>query len=212
VLRFIECDDIIIEDSIKFVKENGFINYFGMQRFGNSVVPTHVIGIQVLKKQWKEVMMNVLKFTLEELRNILNLNSHDEVLDSKNIDNAINNLPNRAIMERKILINLKKTNYSYYNGFCTINKQLQVLYPHAYQSYIFNQSVSERIKLFGLKILIGDIVLKKKQTYTMENITDIIDDLEEIPEQEDQDENERLKENFVDNNEKELDTSNHPLS
>jgi len=46
----------------------------------------------------------------------------------------------------------------------------------------------------------------------MENITDIIDDLEEIPEQEDQDENERLKENFVDNNEKELDTSNHPLT
>lgn len=178
-----------------------------MQRFGNSIVPTHIIGIQVLKKQWKEVMINVLKFTLEELRNKLNLNNHEEVLDMKNIDNAIDNLPNRAIMERKIMINLKKTNYSYYNGFCTINKQLQVLYPHAYQSYIFNQSVSERIKLFGLKILIGDIVIKKKQSENIENIPDIIDDIEEIPEQEDQEENDRFKESFVDNNEKELDTS-----
>ena len=210
VLRFIECEDSIIEDSIKFIKENGFINYFGMQRFGNSIVPTHIIGLQVLKKQWKDVMLNVLNFQLEESRKKLNLSNHEDVLDMKYIDKVIDSIPHKNIMEKKILICIKKSNYSYFNAFNVINKQLQVLYPHAYQSYIFNLSVSERLKKFGMKILIGDIVKKKKSLEINDINPEIIDDLEGIPEQEDQDDNDKDKEKelFEDNNHKDLETSN----
>ena len=128
----------------------------------------------------------------------------------KYIDKVIDSIPHKNIMEKKILICIKKSNYSYFNAFNVINKQLQVLYPHAYQSYIFNLSVSERLKKFGMKILIGDIVKKKKSLEINDINPEIIDDLEGIPEQEDQDDNDKDKEKelFEDNNHKDLETSN----
>ncbi len=33
----------------------GFVNYFGLQRFGSTSIPTHVIGKALLKHAWKEV-------------------------------------------------------------------------------------------------------------------------------------------------------------
>jgi tRNA pseudouridine synthase D (TruD) len=33
----------------------GFVNYFGLQRFGNAHAPTHSIGKALLKHNWEEV-------------------------------------------------------------------------------------------------------------------------------------------------------------
>lgn len=45
-----------IESSLNSVKEQGFINYFGLQRFGNcSTVPTYEIGVALLKADYKLV-------------------------------------------------------------------------------------------------------------------------------------------------------------
>lgn len=44
------------------LKENGFINYYGLQRFGNSaVIPTHKVGLALLKGQFKEAVELILK-------------------------------------------------------------------------------------------------------------------------------------------------------
>ena len=107
--------------------QNVFINYFGIQSFWNSIVPTHIIGLQVLKKQWKDVMLNVLNFQLEESRKKLNLSNHEDVLDMKYIDKVIDSNPHKNIMEKKILICIKKSNYSYFNAFNVINIQLMIV-------------------------------------------------------------------------------------
>ena len=40
-----ENNNEIIKNGIESLKYNGFVNYFGMQRFGNfAEVPTHLIG------------------------------------------------------------------------------------------------------------------------------------------------------------------------
>ena len=31
----------------------GFVNYFGLQRFGTGAVPTHAIGLAMLQRNWK---------------------------------------------------------------------------------------------------------------------------------------------------------------
>lgn len=36
------------------------INYFGLQRFGSCGTKTHLVGVQVLKKQWKELIEGLL--------------------------------------------------------------------------------------------------------------------------------------------------------
>jgi tRNA pseudouridine13 synthase len=45
-----------IELATTSLQENGFINYYGLQRFGNSAtVPTYEIGKELLLGHWKKV-------------------------------------------------------------------------------------------------------------------------------------------------------------
>ena len=56
-LRDVEPQDSeLIEKTLTCFNENGFINYFGMQRFGTLSIPTHVIGIALLNGNWKEAV------------------------------------------------------------------------------------------------------------------------------------------------------------
>lgn len=47
-LRNVVGDHREIEESLKSLKINGFINYFGLQRFGTTSVPTHKIGMYTI--------------------------------------------------------------------------------------------------------------------------------------------------------------------
>ncbi len=43
-IRSVSGDDHMISAAVRSLREAGFINYFGMQRFGTSSIPTHHIG------------------------------------------------------------------------------------------------------------------------------------------------------------------------
>lgn len=45
---------------VKNVENAGFINYFGMQRFGTYNVRTHEIGIENLKQDWEKVCRMII--------------------------------------------------------------------------------------------------------------------------------------------------------
>ena len=56
-LRFIkDATDEEIKQNVHNIIEKGFINYFGMQRFGSYNIMTHTIGKEVIKENWKEVI------------------------------------------------------------------------------------------------------------------------------------------------------------
>lgn len=45
-----------INAGLKSLETNGFINYFGLQRFGTNIaVPTHVVGKALLLGDWQRV-------------------------------------------------------------------------------------------------------------------------------------------------------------
>ncbi|KAI3687206.1 hypothetical protein L1987_80900 [Smallanthus sonchifolius] len=52
------------EDTVKAAADalgkHGFINYFGMQRFGTGSVPTHLIGAKLLRGEWKVAVSMIL--------------------------------------------------------------------------------------------------------------------------------------------------------
>lgn len=55
-LRYVKGDRSIIENALAQVSENGFINYFGLQRFGNCfAVPTFKVGQAIIKCDYKLV-------------------------------------------------------------------------------------------------------------------------------------------------------------
>jgi tRNA pseudouridine13 synthase len=53
-LRFIDksISNESISKNVKNIEKLGFINYFGMQRFGSYSVRTHQIGKEILNHNW----------------------------------------------------------------------------------------------------------------------------------------------------------------
>lgn len=41
-----------VHASVDSIRTHGFINYYGMQRFGTAPVPTHVVGLALLRSEW----------------------------------------------------------------------------------------------------------------------------------------------------------------
>ncbi len=165
-LRFLKGNKDSVTHRIESLKKYGFLNYYGMQRFGCSCIPTHKIGLMVIRNKWDEAVLNILNTTT--VREILNVKDFKE-LTLEHIFNGLDTLLKKiskgsSNVEFRILKALKNNKKGFLNAFKSLNRQLQVLYPHAFQSYIWNKTVSERIKKFGLQVLIGDIVLKKGKT------------------------------------------------
>lgn len=94
----------------------------------------------------KERKTKILKYTFEET----------------NPEAALILLEKRDRLEKAILLSLRKYPNGYYNAFQNISRNTRFIYVHAYQSYVWNRTVSERLKRFGTKVLIGDLVSKSK--------------------------------------------------
>jgi tRNA pseudouridine13 synthase len=60
VLRNIQGDQSAIDQSLSSLRDNGFINYFGMQRFGTGDIPTHEVGRAILGKNYEKAAKMIL--------------------------------------------------------------------------------------------------------------------------------------------------------
>lgn len=59
-LRNVTANDDIINKAMESLKDRGFINYFGLQRFGNDKeVPTYLIGAKLMQGHFKEVELKI---------------------------------------------------------------------------------------------------------------------------------------------------------
>jgi tRNA pseudouridine13 synthase len=63
---------------------------------------------------------------------------------------------------------LKKSAIAYYNAFQNIARNTRTIFIHAYQSYVWNRTVSERIRRHGDKVLVGDFVIEPEAAKIVE--------------------------------------------
>ena len=160
VFRDVRVDDNqVIPSSLATLQSTGFLNFFGMQRFGNSSVPTHAIGLALLQCDWSEAARLILSERdgdAEELRQARQAWNVD-----KDAKKALQQIPKWAVAERCLLESYSKNggDSNQHGALSTIPKNLKMMYVHAYQSYLWNSAVSERMRLFGCeKPVVGDLV------------------------------------------------------
>ncbi|NHJ48479.1 MAG: tRNA pseudouridine(13) synthase TruD [Asgard group archaeon] len=126
---------------------SGIPNYFGHQRFGTRRPISYLIGKNVMKENYEEAIRIYLSYQSEyefdksnEARRIFGETNDPEM--------ALKLIPKNLIFERMILKRLSKNPKDFIGAFLTLPKNMQRIFVHSYQSYIWNKMLSERIRIF----------------------------------------------------------------
>ncbi|XP_011032432.1 PREDICTED: multisubstrate pseudouridine synthase 7 isoform X3 [Populus euphratica] len=152
------------EDTIKAAADSlgrhGFINYFGLQRFGTGSVPTHLIGAALLRGEWKTAVSMILD-PREGERDVIR-KAREYYKESNDIEGTLRQLPRHLVAERAVLQCLKKCPGDYLQAMKAIPRTLRMMYVHGYQSYLWNHAASERLQKYGFdQVVLGDLVYCK---------------------------------------------------
>ncbi|XP_047453414.1 pseudouridylate synthase 7 homolog isoform X2 [Mugil cephalus] len=160
VIRNISGSDEQVHQALTSLKQTGFINYYGMQRFGTTAVPTQHVGRAILKNDWTEVVDLILKPRPGAEKEFL-VRCREEWAKTQDPEAALKKLPNKRCVEGQLLRGLSM--YGKKNivtAFGLIPRNNRLMYVHSYQSVVWNTMVSRRIEAFGLKAVEGDLVLR----------------------------------------------------
>ncbi|CAI2166675.1 12705_t:CDS:10 [Funneliformis geosporum] len=167
----------IITKAMDSLQSHGFINYFGMQRFGTSSIPTFHIGRSLLQNNWEEAIDLIMKPRPGDRQDLQIARQH--WIENHDPKKALELFPKKCIAETYILNYFTKTGQikDYAGAFATIPRNLRLMYVHAYQSYVWNSIVSERIRIYGCDApIVGDLVIIDEDPNANINDDDLIDD------------------------------------
>lgn len=138
-------------------KFNKFINYFGLQRFGNRQrVPSHQLGIALLRKEW-QCFLSLLLDPIDGEED-----GFEEVRKwwKEGASNAdIPFIPRRFVAEREVISVLGSPSSISSDlankAIRAIPRELRMMYAHSLQSFIWNKVATRRIERDGLLVVVG---------------------------------------------------------
>ena len=158
-------DNKIKSNSIKDIasaieKYGGFPNFYGIQRFGIVRPITHIVGKYIVNDDFENAVMSYVANPMGgedkesyELRKQLD-KTHD-------FAEALKSYPNKLNFEKAMLNKLVVDPKDFVGALKELPKNLLTMFVYAYQSYLFNRILSERIrkKIPLNEAIVGDIVL-----------------------------------------------------
>ncbi|MEM3458023.1 MAG: tRNA pseudouridine(13) synthase TruD [Candidatus Bathyarchaeia archaeon] len=148
----------------KIVKEleaiGGIPNFFGHQRFGTTRPITHLVGKALVKGNFKKATMLFLAKS-SHYEHPESRQARKELHATQDFKQALKNFPKQLRYERLMLRHLIQKPDDFVGAFRRLPTKLRLLFPQAYQSYLFNKFLSKRIASgFALnKIEVGDYVV-----------------------------------------------------
>ena len=150
-----------VEEAAAALKSAGFINYYGLQRFGSSQVPTHLVGRALLRGEWEEAIQLIMA-PAESTKKEISLAISD-FLAGGSPEEALKVFPWNLVAERSILsVMAKQGRTAVVNALSAIPRNLRSMYMHAYQSYAWNEAASERVlRHGGDRVIAGDLVISR---------------------------------------------------
>jgi tRNA pseudouridine13 synthase len=118
-------------------------NFYGLQRFGSERLVTHLVGREIIKRNFKRAVELFLCHTTE-YDTQFSKEIREKCRDPNNYGRVVKIVPRGMDLERNILralINGK----DYIGALRSVPINIRRLFVHAYQAYMFNQTLSSII-------------------------------------------------------------------
>lgn len=174
--------DVVTKTAQSF-KTKGFLNYYGLQRFGTFTTGTHVIGLKMLQGDLEGAIDSILSYSPDALPENQDSDGMSRIpQDDISRADAIRKwredglagpellarMPKRFQAETAIMQYLDKKDKKtgklfqerdWQGALMMIQRNLRLMYVHAYQSLVWNTVAGKRWKMFGDRVAEGDLVI-----------------------------------------------------
>ncbi|MCP6719356.1 MAG: tRNA pseudouridine(13) synthase TruD [Patescibacteria group bacterium] len=137
-------DEKLFSKNVNKIKEEGFLNFYSVQRFGTPRFISHILGKLILQGKYEEVVFNFLtNLGLQEipLLNEKRKKAKEYFGDWKKIEETFLDLPFTFRNELQLLSYLKENPQDFIGALVFLKDQTK-FWTYSYASHLFNQILS----------------------------------------------------------------------
>ncbi|PAA76175.1 hypothetical protein BOX15_Mlig025673g7, partial [Macrostomum lignano] len=156
IIRDVQASSEDIASSVASLKSAGFVNYFGLQRFGQSGNGgTFEVGRALLRCQWSLAIDRILEPCGADNPTARRW----KLAYKKDGDAASCAAKMRTGLERSLLLGIARNGgQANLSALQALPRNMLQLFGHSYQSLLWNRLATARLKLYGPKPALGDLV------------------------------------------------------
>jgi len=155
----------ITETTNQLAQIGGAPNFYGHQRFGTTRPITHQVGKALVQGNIQQTAMLFLAEPFPD-EHPESQQARKQLRETQDFKKALEDFPNQLRYERFMLRRLVEKPDDFVGAFRTLPPRLRVLFVQAYQSYLFNKSLSMRITN-GLplnRVVAGDYAVRMERS------------------------------------------------
>jgi tRNA pseudouridine13 synthase len=149
-----------ISKIFEILSTDGFLNYYGLQRFGTYRPNSHIVAKHILLKEYENVFKELVLNTYSS-ESIKSQILRNKLKQDGDMEWAYDNFPKSLNYERMMISHLKDNSQDFEGSVQKIPKYLIKLLLSSFQSYYFNKMLTLRINkgISPFEPVNGDVIV-----------------------------------------------------